>query len=322
MSIHLLTADAPVGAEAWFQIPDAPLALWVEGNVDLLAHLPARGLGIVGTRQPQARACSEVRRVLADLCQSSPVSPAPWIIVSGLARGIDGEAHRAALALGLPTVAVLGCGIESTYPPEHASLREQIVAAGGAVVSEFLPASPPRKAHFVQRNRLIVAGSEAVWVVEAPVRSGALSSAAWAGRLGRALFATPAFPGDPAFAGNARLLRTDRARALYGATDLSDAWPELARRESRAASPERARQRLPETPARAQAQELVAEVHRLTLTQGGATADQLLETSLAKGLSSAEHFRLIAQAEADGWVRNSLGVWTSGSIDAGRLPPT
>ena len=319
MKFQYLTSECPQGAHALFQLPDPPAALWIEGNVELLGRLPERGLGVVGTRLPQNRSRQEVRRVLAELACYSAQTSNPWVVLSGLARGIDAEAHQSALENGLPTVAILGCGLDQTYPPEHDPLRRRIVEQGGAIVSEFVPGSSPRKAHFVQRNRLIAAWSSGVWVVEAPGRSGALSTAAWAARLGRPVWATPAYPRDAAFEGNLNLLKTDRAFPMYRTQDLGAQWPEVL---TEIKFPPSARQKLPPLGARESLRRLVSLIHQRTLTQGGASSESLLEASLAQGFSASEHFSLLQEAARDGWVHLTRGVWVSGSIDAGGLPPT
>lgn len=116
-------------------------------------------------------------------------------VVSGGALGVDGAAHRGALAGAGGTTVVLGTGIDVAYPRRHAPLFEQVVAAGGALVSMFPRGMPPRRSTFVQRNPLIAGLADAVIVVEAAVRSGSLSTAAAAARFGRVLAACPGSPG-------------------------------------------------------------------------------------------------------------------------------
>jgi DNA processing protein len=116
-------------------------------------------------------------------------------VVSGGALGIDGAAHRGALAGGGTTTVVLGNGIDIAYPVRHAALFEQVVASGGALVSMFPCGTEPRRETFPQRNRLIAALADVVIVIEADVRSGSLSTARAARELGRLLAACPGSPG-------------------------------------------------------------------------------------------------------------------------------
>jgi DNA processing protein len=155
------------------------------------------------------------------------------IVISGLARGIDETAHRAALRSGLRTLAIVGSGIDVDYPAGSRRLKEEIVASGGMVLSPFPDGTPPLPRHFHDRNRLIAEWARAVWVVEGAEISGTLNTAQWASRLDRDLYATPAFPGDPCFSGNEKLLsrnRPDRhpfALPFYGVRSLLDTWPDL-----------------------------------------------------------------------------------------------
>ena len=112
-------------------------------------------------------------------------------VISGLARGIDAAAHRGCLDAGGKTVAVLGCGIERTYPPENAGLAEEIVASGGCIVSETPPDLEALPQLFPRRNRILVGFGDVLLVVEAAKRSGALSSAEWALHYGRPIWAVP-----------------------------------------------------------------------------------------------------------------------------------
>ncbi len=201
-------------------------------HLSALQALPERALGIVGTRVPEGRATARVERVVESLARDSaaliPLGPS-WI-VSGFARGIDEAAHEAALTYGLRTLAVLACGVGVDYPRGRFELSAAILDAGGALVTEFPPGMEPRPLHFLRRNRLIAAYSRAIWVVEAAARSGALNTAAWACRLGKDLYATPAAPEDGRYAGNLRLLEEEYARPCYGPGSFGATWLELAAR--------------------------------------------------------------------------------------------
>jgi predicted Rossmann fold nucleotide-binding protein DprA/Smf involved in DNA uptake len=150
------------------------------------------------------------------------------VVVSGFARGTDAAAHEAALEAGLPTVAVLGAGIDVDYPSGHAGLRRRILETGGLIVSEFPAGTPPRASNFHRRNRLIAGWSSAIVVAQAAHRSGALNTAWWARRLERTCLAHPSPAGAPLFAGNQRLIDDEAALPLWHAHSLGAVWLELA----------------------------------------------------------------------------------------------
>jgi DNA processing protein len=164
------------------ELHDPPDRLHVRGSGLELLTRPA--VAVVG-----ARSCSpygrEVARALA-----RELAAAGLVVVSGLARGIDGEAHRGALDAGGPTVAVLGCGIDRDYPRAHAELARRI-AETGAIVSEYPAGVEPAPWRFPARNRIIAGLALATVVVEARERSGALITADFALELGRDVFAVP-----------------------------------------------------------------------------------------------------------------------------------
>lgn len=172
-----------------------PPLLYVKGDVDLLAR-PM--VGIVGARNGSA-AGQKLARVFA-----SQIGRAGYVIASGLARGIDGAAHAAALESG--TVAVLAGGLDNIYPPEHADLHRRI-GERGCLVSENPPGFVPRAQDFPRRNRIISGISLAVLVVEAARRSGTLITARAAADQGRVVFAVPGHPLDPRAEGTNRLLK-------------------------------------------------------------------------------------------------------------------
>ena len=162
-------------------IPDPPGVLFVRGQWRPLDRL---SVAIVGTRHASRYGHSQADRLAAGLVRAG------LTVVSGLARGIDGDAHRAALRAGGRTVGVLGGGVLNIYPPEHGELAE-LVAAQGALLSEAPPLRQPLSGAFPQRNRLISGLSLGVIVVEAAERSGALITARHALEQGREVFAVP-----------------------------------------------------------------------------------------------------------------------------------
>jgi DNA processing protein len=191
------------------RLDDAPLLLHVRGEVALLR---APGVAIVGSRAPSAYGRAVAERFAAEIARAGVV------VVSGLATGIDGVAHRAALAAGGATVAVQACGPDLVYPRRHRELAERI-ARRGALVTELPPGTPPRPAHFPFRNRLISALGLAVLVVEARVRSGSLVTARHAADQGVDVYAVPGPLGAPTSEGTNRLLR-DGAHVALEPEDL------------------------------------------------------------------------------------------------------
>lgn len=182
------------------QIPDPPGRLWVRGDAPL-SLLDRRAVAIVG-----ARACSGYGRSVARLLAKA-AAEAGAVVISGLARGVDAEAHRGALAGDGPTVAVLGCGIDRDYPAAHAGLASTIVERGGLVVSEYEPGVEPAPWRFPARNRLIAGLARATVVVEARERSGALITADFALEDGREVLAVPGELTSALSAGTNGLLR-------------------------------------------------------------------------------------------------------------------
>ncbi len=164
------------------QIPSPPPVLYVRGSVEAW-HRTA--LAVVGTRRPTPYGLSVTTSLL------EPVVRAGLTIVSGLALGIDGQAHRVAVKYHAPTVAVLGCGIDQVYPWEHRQLADDIIAGGGAIISEFPLGAEPERHHFPQRNRIISGLAKAVLLVEAGEKSGALITAKFAVEQNREVLVVP-----------------------------------------------------------------------------------------------------------------------------------
>ena len=190
-----------------------PDPLWVDGDADTLV---GRAVSIVGTRRMTPYG-ARVGRELARAC-----AEAGFVVVSGLAQGVDSAAHQGALEAGGRTVAVLGAGIAS-YLEDARGRRRRLahaIRAGGALISEFPPNAPPQRWTFAQRDATIAALSEVTVVVEAPVGSGALITAEEARKIGRALYAVPGPIGVGASAGANELIASGRARVLTGATML------------------------------------------------------------------------------------------------------
>ncbi|MFE6787030.1 DNA-processing protein DprA [Streptomyces sp. NPDC057680] len=178
-----------------------PLGLWVRGPADLRAWA-LRSVALVG-----ARACTPYgAHTAADL--ATGLARQGWVVVSGAAYGIDGAAHRGALAAGGATVAVLACGVDTPYPRGHAQLIDRI-AEQGLVVGELPPESHPTPSRFILRNRVIAALTRGTVVIEAQHRSGSLVTARAAARLGRHTMGVPGPVTSALSAGVHELLRGD-----------------------------------------------------------------------------------------------------------------
>lgn len=192
--------------------PDAPPLLFFRGNADLNA---IRVVSIVGTRHatPYGRdLCHDFVRELSELCPGT-------LIVSGLAYGIDIEAHRAALEAGLPTVAVLAHGFDRIYPPVHRPTAVQMLGNGG-LLTEYKTDTRPDRQNFVCRNRIIAGLADATVVVESALHGGALITASLANDYSRDCFAFPGRIGDEYSAGCNRFISENRAGLLLSASDF------------------------------------------------------------------------------------------------------
>jgi DNA processing protein len=163
------------------QIVDPPIVLWVKGSLPDLT-LPA--VAVVGSRHATPTGLALGRQLGEGLAEAG------LLVVSGLARGVDGVSHEGALAVGGKTLAVLGCGADVIYPAEHRELTTRVAASGG-VISELLPGITPQPHYFPLRNRIIAGLSRAVVVIEAGDRSGSLITARMALEQGREVLAVP-----------------------------------------------------------------------------------------------------------------------------------
>ncbi|MQA05513.1 MAG: DNA-protecting protein DprA [Streptosporangiales bacterium] len=189
-----------------------PLLLWVKGEADLRS-LTDRAVAVVG-----ARAATDYGAYVAAELASS-LADRSWTVVSGGAYGIDGRAHRGALAASGPTIAVLPCGLDVCYPRGHDGLFREI-AANGVLVGEFPPGSEPTRYRFLERNRVIAGLAAGVVVVEAALRSGASNTARWAEKLGRPVMAVPGPVTSTMSAGCHQLLQSHVAECVTDANDV------------------------------------------------------------------------------------------------------
>src|SRR5579875_1005988 len=200
-------ADYPVNLR---EIADPPPALFVQGE---LVAGEKEFVAVVGARAASEAGRRMARRLGLELAAKG------FIVVSGLARGIDSEAHQGALDAGGRTIAVLGCGIDVVYPAENRSLAEAIVSGGGALISELPVGTPPIAENFPSRNRILSGLSLGVVVVEAAERSGSLITARTALEQNRQVFAVPGSPMSGRSRGSNRLLK-DGARLVECVEDV------------------------------------------------------------------------------------------------------
>lgn len=268
--------------EAWpvplRTIEDPPLVLYHEGRLE---GLPEPFVAVVGSRRSTPYGRQMAARVGRGLADSGAT------VVSGLARGIDGAAHGGALeGTDGATVAVLGCGLDQTYPPEHVDLRRRLVERG-AVVAELPLGAPPLARHFPLRNRLIAGLCRATVVVEAGERSGSLITARLAAEQGREVLAVPGDVGRPGSRGTNALLQAG-AGLVCGPEDvLSQLGLEGRRRRQPGTGQGRA----------------AAAVLRL-LRRGPATADALATEA---GLGVESLARSLYELVLDGLIRREPG---------------
>lgn len=202
------------------EVPDPPVAFWQHGPLPLIG----KAVAIVGSRTATPAGLVVARQLSRDLAGLG------YTIVSGLAAGVDGAAHQAALEVDGLTVAVLGCGVDVAYPYRHKALAAAI-AHSGALVSEFPPGSGPVAWHFPLRNRIISGLAQAVVVVEASERSGSLITARTAMDQGRDVLAVPGSVASGRYRGCHALIR-DGARLVETVEDVLEELEGIARRPS------------------------------------------------------------------------------------------
>jgi len=206
---NFLTLFDPLYPQNLREIPDPPLVLFYRGTIQ---EDDSRAIAIVGSRKATPYGREFAKKLAFQLAQSG------LTIISGLARGIDTEAHRGALEAEGRTIGVLGSGLDRIYPPENSELAERITKRG-AILSEFLPGTPPEKWNFPQRNRIISGLALGVVVVEASEKSGALITASLALEQGRSVFAVPGMPGSWAARGTNKLIK-EGAKLVEGPEDI------------------------------------------------------------------------------------------------------
>lgn len=279
----------------------APLGLWVRGDVrHLRPDMPA--VALVGARAATGYGEHMTMELSAGLVDRGVT------IVSGGAYGIDGMAHRAALASDGATVAFLAGGVDRFYPVGHDGLLQRI-AETGAVVSELPCGASPTKWRFLQRNRLIAAASSATVVLEAGARSGSLNTAAHAAALGRPLGALPGPVTSPASAGCHRLLREFDAVCVVNADQVVELMGGISRAGGAVASVEEgAAEDMPVVPAGSGSEASPAAVRVLDALSMRAPRD-IDDLARRSGLGAREVMAVLGVLELDGIVRQRAAGW-------------
>jgi DNA processing protein len=266
-------------------IADPPPCLYVKGEI---RQEDDKAVAVIGTRS----ASHYGRRVARDLCRG--LASLGFTVISGMARGIDGVAHDAALNSGGRTIAVLGSGVDRAYPPEHQKLYQRI-SENGAVISELPLGAPPLAFNFPARNRLISGLSVGVVVVEATEKSGSLITAAIALEQGREVFAVPGEVGSSRSRGGHRLIRQG-AKLVESVDDiLEEIAPQLVARDRQAAALART---LP-----VDAQPETRKIFDL-LQERSLHIDEVIEAS---GFSTSRVSQILLELELQGFLRQLPG---------------
>ncbi|KAF1681131.1 DNA-processing protein DprA [Bacillus mexicanus] len=197
-------------------IYDPPAVLFAKGDMTLLSK--GRKIGIVGTRHPTAYGIQVVNHLTTELCRKD------WVIVSGLASGIDGMSHAASIKAKGRTIGVIAGGFQHIYPQENLQLADHM-AKHHILLSEHPPETKPQKWHFPMRNRIISGLSEGIVVVQGKEKSGSLITAYQALEQGREVFAVPGLVFDPYAGGPVKLIQQG-AKAIWSAEDIFNELPE------------------------------------------------------------------------------------------------
>lgn len=257
------------------EIADPPPVLYVRGE---LSPADDWAIAVVGTRRASPYGRQATERIVADVARAGVT------VISGLARGIDTHAHRAALAAGGRTIAVLGSGVDRVYPEENRALADQI-ARSGAVISELPLGRPPDAVNFPRRNRIVSGMARATLVVEADFKSGAMITATQAAEQGRDVFAVPGSIFNPLSTGPHQLIR-EGAKVVTDASDILEELHLTAVVEERAT-----REALPSDPTEAALLQLLSDepVHVDDLTRAATLPSSTVTSTLTilelKGLA-------------------------------------
>lgn len=201
--------------------PDSPTMLFAKGDIDF--NQSDKWIAIIGTRKATDEGYDNCIRAVEEIAERYPSA----VIVSGLAYGIDITAHRAALRVGLKTVAVVAHGLDRIYPTTHRQWAKQMIAKGGAIVTEFVSGTESLRPYFIQRNRIIAALCDATIVIESAERGGSLVTADIADSYDREVFACPGRLSDKNYTGCNRLIKNSKASLYQDVSDLAYImdWP-------------------------------------------------------------------------------------------------
>lgn len=212
--IQTITCIDNIYPELLKHIPDPPLVLYAIGNIELLRQQPA--ISVIGTRKPSQEGYQKTEHII------KPLIEANWIIVSGLAYGIDRFAHEITVANNGRTIAVLGSGFHHIYPQAHIPLAKKIIT-NGLLLSEYPPYMQARKYHFPERNRIISGLTEATLVIEATERSGTCITVDQALEQGKDVYAVPGSIFQPQSVGCHRLIQ-EGAKLIFHAKDILECY--------------------------------------------------------------------------------------------------
>jgi DNA processing protein len=319
LGLRIITPSDPDFPARLTAIEIPPAALFVVGDANSLAAETV--VAVVGTRRPSEAGRRVAGRIAAALARAGAA------VVSGLAVGIDGAAHAAVVAESARTIAFIGGGHARLFPRAHERLAAAIVDAGGAVMSEYPPGTEPTRGTFPQRNRLISGSSDAVVVVEAGARSGALLTASWALEQGRECFVVPGPIDARASAGCLGFLRDwhGAARIVAGVPQLLD---DLGLPAGAALLPSAAAERgvrgISSTVAPVSVAALLVEADpaqhavALALLAGATTVDELVAVT---GQTVASVLRAVTRLESRGLVHGQNGLYrVAGRLAAAPAP--
>lgn len=263
------------------ELPDAPILLFYRGSADIS---PERSVAFIGTRQP-SEAGKNLCKSLVQALQSYGCT-----IVSGLAYGIDIAAHKAALEAGLPTIGVLGHGLDRVYPALHKKTALEMLEKGGGLLTEFPSGTKPDFMNFPKRNRIVAGMVDAVVVIESGRKGGSMITAELAFHYNREVLAIPGKPGDELSSGCNLLIKQNKAHLMEDAGDLI----QLLNYEKAVSEPPRqVKLAIGLSPEQQQLLDLLKETGPLQL-------DELLYRS---GFGSAELALYLIELEFEGWVR-------------------